>query len=43
MNLFEICLGLDSLFNDISVFMGYLMPKPFRRRAVALFNPQKGG
>ena len=33
--------GLVSLFNDISTFVGYLMPKPFssRRTVVVLFNP----
>ena len=31
--------GLVSLFNGISTFMGYLMPKPSILLAVMLFNP----
>ena len=32
--------GLVFLFNGLSSFMGYLMPKPsFRRRVLVLFNP----
>ena len=31
--------GLVSLFNGISTFVGYLMPKPSRRTAIVLFNP----
>ena len=32
---------LFSLFNGMSTFAGYLMPKPsFRRTVVVLFNPQ---
>ena len=31
---------LVSLFNDISTFMGYLMPKlSLKRKTVVLFNP----
>ena len=36
-------IGLLSLFNGISTFVGYLMPKPFfyssRRAVVVIFNP----
>ena len=37
-----VCGWLVSLFNGISTFVGYLMPKPFsypRRTVVVLFNP----
>ena len=27
-----VCLGLVSLFNGISTFVGYLMPKPFSKK-----------
>ena len=32
------------IFNGISIFVGYLMPKPFSRRTVVvIFNPHLGG
>ena len=35
-----VCVCLFSLFNGISAFVGYLMPKPSSRKTVVvLFNP----
>ena len=35
----NLLIGLVSLFYGISTFVGYLMPKPFPRTEVVLFNP----
>ena len=35
LKLYSFCFGLVSLFNGISTFVRYLMPKPFSKKNVA--------